>query len=166
MPSVNKEAVISEILIQLGLGNNYTPTYSLMFAKFRFSKKTFDKYWKLANGKHTANELQKQNELIEQSKQLAKETLKKAILSKDEILERLTEIGLGKAKKVEGQIIMPSYAEQINAMKTINDMQGYKAVIKTDVTTNGESINKPPIDLSKLSDSALEELQNLIPKKE
>ncbi|MBC7525912.1 MAG: hypothetical protein H7239_15935 [Flavobacterium sp.] len=55
--------------------------------------------------------------------------------------------------------------ERINAIsKLLPYILPKQSEVKTDLTANVDLNQKPPFDLSKLSDAALEELQNLIPK--
>lgn len=61
-----------------------------------------------------------------------KEAVKKAILQKHEALEILTEIAIGKPKKVEGQIIMPTANERRGAIETMAKLEGWEAVKKTE----------------------------------
>lgn len=50
-------------------------------------------------------------------------------------------------------------SDRVAAVKALNAMHGWDAPVKVDHTTKGESIHQP-IDASKLSDTALQELMN------
>lgn len=121
-----------------------TLSYSVMFGNysvmFGLSDKTFDKDWKKAN-----ESLKQYQETINKAKVKASineevKSLKKAILSKHEALEILTEIAIGKPKKIEGQIVMPSPNERKGAIETMAKLEGWNATVKTDITTQGEKI--------------------------
>lgn len=58
---------------------------------------------------------------------LEKQAVKKAILQKHEALEILTEIAIGKPKRVEGQVIMPTANERRGAIETMAKLEGWEA---------------------------------------
>lgn len=131
----NKQLYIDFILNELEKGNvQYKDVMLVFVSKFQLTEKTFCIYWKTANTQHTER-LHERNKVIEEERTaLAKETLKKDILTKHQALEILTEIAQGKAKKVEGQIIMPSPNERKGAIETMMKMEGWTAPIKTENT--------------------------------
>jgi len=59
---------------------------------------------------------------------------KRNILTKLEAMEILTEIAQGKAKKIDGKIIMPSFAERKGAIETLGKFDGWIAPTETKVT--------------------------------
>ena len=74
------------------------------------------------------------NAKTEQTIATEKEAVRKAILQKHEALEILTEIAVGKPKKVEGQIVMPSANERRGAIETMAKIEGWEAPKKTENT--------------------------------
>lgn len=130
----NKQNIINDILIELEKGIGYNDCLVVIGSKWKLPPTTYSRYWKTANEQHKINQDAIKKELTDISIDAEKQRLKKAILTKDQILERLTEIALMKAKKVDGQLIMPGFNDSISAMKTINEMQGYKAPAKLETT--------------------------------
>lgn len=160
MPKPNKENIITDILIELEKGIGYKDCFGLIKTKSDIARSTFSNYWKIANGRYSESQEEMQKSLAEQRTELEKKRLKKAILSKDEVLIELTKIGLGKLKLDSfGKLQPANFNERISAFKTMADLQGWKAPTKTDITTGGEKLINSNIDLSKLSDEALAEIE-------
>lgn len=128
----NKENIITEILVELEKGVERGKCLANIGKKWQISNRTFDRHWKTANDRHKQTQQATQKALSELTIEAEKERFKKAILSKDESLVLLTEIALSKKEK--------SY-ERVNAIKTMADLQGWKAPTKTDITTNGKDLN-------------------------
>lgn len=80
----------------------------------------------------------------EQIQEAQKERLKKAILTKDEALELLTKTAKGKARQIGNEVIIPTYSDSTNAIKTISDLLGWKAPteINANVTTTELTIEQ------------------------
>ena len=131
----NKQLYIDFILNELEKGNvQYKDVMLVFVSKFQLTEKTFCIYWKTANTQHSER-LNERNKVIEEERTaLAKETLKKDILTKHRALEILTEIAVGKPKKVEGQIVMPSANERRGAIETMAKIEGWEAPKKTENT--------------------------------
>jgi len=131
----NKQLYIDFILNELEKGNvQYKDVMLVFVSKFQLTEKTFCIYWKTANTQYTERLQERNNKLEDQRTTLAKETLKKDILTKFEAMEILTEIAQGKPKKVEGTIVMPNHNERINAVKTLATFEGWEAPKKTENT--------------------------------
>lgn len=161
----NKQTYIDFILIELEKGIGYKICLDVVGRKWTLSESSFKRYWKTANEQYKIKQQAIQKELTAISIDAEKQRLKKAIMTKDDILEKLTEIANAKAKKLpDGTILMPDYNNQISAMKTIIDVQGYKAPAKTELSGKLEVEQTKKIDLSKLSDEMLAELDNLLEK--
>lgn len=116
---------------------NPTKSYNDMFTKylqiFTNSRQTFTKDWNKANVSFSNYQEAINKAKLEESIAQEKESVKRNILKRLDALEILTEIAQGKAKKIEGEIYMPSFNERTNAIKTINAMQGYDAPKKTEI---------------------------------
>ena len=134
MAKPNKENIITEILIELEKGTTYKDCFEVILSKFKLSEPTFVTYWKNANERHLINQQATQKILAEQSTKEDLERLKMGILDKTEALKILTEIAKEPLK--EGSMGMVSAkTEQISAIKTIADLQGWNSSIKTENTT-------------------------------
>lgn len=161
----NKQTYIDFILIELEKGIEKIDCLAIIGEKWRIASRTFDRYWKTANEQYRNKQDLINKELTAISIDAEKQRLKKAIMTKDDILEKLTEIANAKAKKLpDGTILMPDYNNQISAMKTIVDIQGFKAITKTELSGKLEVEQTKKLDLSKLSDEMLAELDNLLEK--
>lgn len=127
------------------LKNNPSLSYLDCFSKFSvvFSKteRTFNEDWKKANLELKQYTETINNAKLEESIKIEKQAVKKAILQKHEALEILTEIAIGKPKKVEGQIIMPSANERRGAIETMAKLEGWEATKKIDHTITTPIIN-------------------------
>lgn len=131
----NKQLYIDFILNELEKGNvQYKDVMLVFVSKFELSEQTFVRYWKQANESHKEQRNLINNAKTEQTIATEKESVKKAILQKHEALEILTEIAIGKPKKVEGQIVMPSANERRGAIETMAKIEGWEAPKKTENT--------------------------------
>lgn len=58
--------------------------------------------------------------------------------------ERLTaileDIAIGKTEDVNGEILIPSFAERVSAIKTIGKWEGYEIVVKQEPTTTNQTL--------------------------
>ena len=131
----NKQIYIDFIISELNKGNvQYKDVMLVFVSKFELTEQTFVRYWKQANESHKEQRNLINNAKTEQTIATEKESVKKAILQKHEALEILTEIAIGKPKKVEGQIIMPSANERRGAIETMAKIEGWEAPKKTENT--------------------------------
>jgi hypothetical protein len=127
----NKTAYIDFIINELNKGNvKYNDVLNVFLPKFALTRQTFDKYWKLANEAYLEQREAINNAKMEQSIESEKEAVKKAILSKHEALEILSEIAKGKHKKVEGHLVIVTANEQKNAIETMAKLQGWNEATK------------------------------------
>jgi hypothetical protein len=83
---------------------------------------------------------------MEQTIQTEKEAVKTQIKTKEQLLERLNDIIEQKAKRVEGQIIMPTFNDVRGAIDTYNKMLGYYAPQKQDVNFTENKLPKWMLD--------------------
>ena len=131
----NKQLYIDFILNELERGNVQYKDVKLVFvSKFELTEQTFVRYWKQANESHKEQRNLINNAKTEQTIATEKESVKKAILQKHEALEILTEIAIGKPKKIDGTIVMPSANERRGAIETMAKIEGWEAPKKTENT--------------------------------
>jgi hypothetical protein len=119
---------------------NPTESYNDMYAKysqeFAISRKTFDKDWKKAKKTFFEYQTLINNAKLEESIAQEKESVKLAILSKNQILEKLSKIAESAVYYSKDGSLNEDYSNKISAMKTINEMQGYKAPLKSETEVN------------------------------
>jgi len=133
----NKEQYIDFILNELRKGNVlYVDVCSVFCGNFRLTERSFDKYWKLANEAH--REVQ---QAIKEAKEVQTITneldkLKTLNLTKIDRMKIAESIAMGKAKRVEGQIVMPSPSDQLKALDYLSKIEGDYASIKQEVKIN------------------------------
>lgn len=125
MTKPNKQIYIDFILDELNKGNvHYKDVFVLFVAKFDLSKQTFIKYWKLANEaykeKRAAIEKEKQAVIVGEEKKAAN------ALTLDRIarMKIAEDIALGKARKIDEQIIMPSFSDRLRALDYLSKIAG------------------------------------------
>lgn len=151
MAKPNKENIITEILIELEKGISYTECHEVILSKFKLSEPTFVTYWKTANKRHLINQQATQKIIAEQSTANDLERLKIGILDKTEALKILTDIAKDPLKE-SAMGMVSAKTEQISAIKTISDLQGWNSPIKTDNTTtnlNAELTKKEIEEIAK-----------------
>lgn len=123
----NKENIITDILVELERGAERGSCLAKMGKKWQVSNRTFDRLWKSANERYKQNQLATQKAIADISLEAEKKRFKKAILTKDESLALLSEMATSKTEKS---------SDRVNAIKTIADLQGWRAVSKTEISGN------------------------------
>jgi hypothetical protein len=124
----NKKTYTDFIITELNKGNvKYNDVCSVFLPKFALSRQTFDKYWKQANKMYSEQRETINKEILSTSIAVEKEAVKRAILNKYEAMEILSEIAIGKPKKVEGTIIIPTGAERRGAIETLAKIEGWNS---------------------------------------
>jgi phosphopantetheine adenylyltransferase len=111
---------------------------SVIVSKCQKSERTVWRWVKKANAynkERIAKQEKAKNEVLVSK---AKEAAKKAILSRDESLEILSEIARGNARQVKKieQVLIPSDSERTRAITVLADMQGWSAPKKSEITGN------------------------------
>ena len=146
------DTYIEFIIDQLNTGNVERGKVLAKFVKkWQVSDRTFDRMWKTANEQHKIE--QDKIKAIKQAKYSENENnaLKGLILTKNEKREYLRkvihgEITFEKFIVVKGEpkkvYVKADAGEIMKAIDIDNKMEGDYATIKTDVTTNGETLNK------------------------
>lgn len=150
-PKVNIENAINEILSDLDFGIERADCLSKFVEKWQVSTRTFDRYWSEALSRFAALNLRAQNVLEQEYINGKKEALKKAILTKHERMEILTQIAKGEIPLVkhivcDGVIqevdVVPAWADRKAAIAELNKMDGEYAPIKKDITSGGEPLKQ------------------------
>lgn len=150
MAKPNKENIITEILIELERGTTYKDCFEVILSKFKLSEPTFVTYWKIANERHLINQQATQKILAEQSTVNDLERLKIGILDKTEALKILTEIAKDPLKE-SAMGMVSAKTEQISAIKTIADLQGWNSPTKSENTTVNLNSELTKDDIEKLA---------------
>lgn len=157
----NKQAYIDFILDEINKGNvKYNDVCAVFCSKFHLTERTFNKYWLKANESY-----KEQLELIKKEKlstiiEEEKKAVKTLILDKTARMKIAEEIAIGKAKRVEGEIIMPNFSDRIRALDYLSKIEGDYSKIKIE-QTNREA---PTIDVISLSDEELKLMNELFEK--
>jgi hypothetical protein len=140
----NEKTYTDFIISELNKSNvKYNDVCSLFCVKFRLTARSFDKYWKQANIIYSEQRETINKEILSTSIAVEKEAVKTLILDKTKRMQIAEEIAMGKAKKVEGTIVMPTFADRMKALDYLSKIEGDYATSKIDLTTEGKAINNP-----------------------
>lgn len=152
----NKENIVIEMLHELERGITYKDCLALNDVVWQLPERTFCRYWSLASQRHGERQELIKKHLEDTLIQAEKERLKKAILTKEERMEILTEIAKGEITynkeiitKMGTFIIeaVPDFSDRKNAISELNKMDGSYAPLKTDMTSGGETLNAPVFNI-------------------
>jgi hypothetical protein len=140
---LSKEKFIELISQHLELGSSYTFTLDSIGREWTLSESTFKRYWNIANNEHkeAQNLIKKATEVQTITNELNR--LKTLNLTKIDRMIIAEKIAMGKAKRIEGQIIVPSPADQLKALDYLSKIEGDYAPTKTaqtDVQGNNAKI--------------------------
>lgn len=150
----NKEAYIDFILNELNKGNvQYNSISSLFCSNFQVTTRSFNKYWKIANERY-----KQARQAINEAKADAIATeevnaAKTAVLNRLEAIAILTKIAKGTAKRVDGNVLIPSYNDQRMAIETIIKMEGWSApskIAQTDSKGNDVTYTEEDIEMMRI----------------
>jgi hypothetical protein len=133
----NKEQYIDFIIDELNKGNvQYKDVMLVFVSKFELTEQTFVRYWKTANEAH--REAQQAIKEAKEVQTIANEIdkLKTLNLTKIDRMKIAEGIAMGKAKRIEGQIIVPSHSDQLKALDYLAKIEGDYAPTKQDVKIN------------------------------
>lgn len=135
-----KEDIITDMLIELERGVKRAECLAIIGKKWQISDRTFDRYWKKAQEQHKDRQKDTQRVIADTSTTAAVDRLKSAILTKEEALTLLTGIA-NEATKLTPTGIASAKSEQISAIKTIAELEGWNEAVKVeDVTKKGTII--------------------------
>lgn len=148
----SREIIINELFTEISdWGISYTEAVAMNNEKWRKPSRTFDAYWAKALEKFKAANERRELALEEVRTEAEKERLKKAILTKDERLEILTQIAKGEIPLtkhivcdgvIQERDVVPTWKDRKDAISEINKMEGDYAPIKKDITSGGNEIKQ------------------------
>lgn len=160
----NKEKYIDFIVNELNNGNvQYKEVMLVFVSKFQLTEQTFVRYWKLANERH--REAQKAIKEAKEVQTIANELdkLKTLNLTKIDRMLIAEGIAMGKAKKIEGQIFVPTPMEQLKALDYLSKIEADYAPTKVaDVNPDGSAKEQQKVVMT---ESQLLELKKSIESK-
>jgi len=152
--ALNKQIIIDAIIKHIEKGKTFNATLAVICPKFQFTQRTFSKYWKLASAAYSDRQEAIKKEIEELDKAAAIEARKKDIMSAEERMEFLTQIIRAKIDvKQVGKVVLPmvvyedgtkdiiGIGDKLKALGELNRMSGDYAATKSDLTTNGKSLN-------------------------
>jgi hypothetical protein len=131
MQKPSKDKAIELIIEQLNLGSTYTHTLSVIRRNWTLSESTFKRYWNTANEtyKDAQISIKKATEIQTITNELTK--LKTLNLTKIDRMLIAENIAMGKAKRIEGQIILPTPSDQLKALDYLSKIESDYAPTKT-----------------------------------
>lgn len=137
----NKESIITEILIELEHGIKRGECLAKIGKKWQTKERTFDRLWKEANQRHKNAQANTQTAIATISTAATIERFNSAILKKEEALQILTQIA-SEATKLGAFGPVSAKGEQISAIKTIADLEGWNEPKGDDPTKKKGTIIK------------------------
>lgn len=145
-----KDICVEALLKEIRKGTSHSNCFAYFSNKWHYPKRTFDNHWGEAQ-KHYNKEREAINKKIQSQRiEAEKEAVKRDIMTRLDILERLSNIARGRVVVTRAdEHFEPSQAEQIRAMETINRMQGYNDADRLEVKNVDE--------FSKMTDEELHE---------
>ena len=146
-----KEQTVNEMLLEIEMGISYTECLRINDGLWGLPSSTFDRYWAEASKRYKARLDAIEEATTKAAVSMEIKALKKAILSKHERQEILTQIAKGEIPLVkhivcDGVIqevdVVPAWADRRAAIAELNKMEGDYAPIKKDITSGGEPIKQ------------------------
>ena len=146
-----KEQTVNEMLLEIEMGISYTECLRINDGLWGLPSSTFDRYWAEASKRYKARLDAIEEATTKVAVSMEIKALKKAILSKHERQEILTQIAKGEIPLVkhivcDGVIqevdVVPAWADRRAAIAELNKMEGDYAPIKKDITSGGEPIKQ------------------------
>lgn len=136
-----KEVCIEVLVSEMRNGSTHAECLAKYSSKWHYPNRTFSNHWKEAQEVYN-DERREVNDKVKSVRIKAeKEVVKRDVMGRLDILERLTKIANGDVVVTRaGDHYEPTQAEQIRAMETINKMQGYNEAEKLDVTAKDFNI--------------------------
>lgn len=159
----NKEDIILDMIIELERGTTRKDCLAKNGEEWRISPRTFDRYWKTAQERHTQAVQSRQQQVTDLITESKIETIKTALEDKEahalellEYIKQLEKIKAGKTIQVgQGEnmmMISATHADEIRAIaeiraikKQIGDWFGFNAPQKVDIT---KKVLKATLNLS------------------
>ena len=146
-----KEQIVNEMLLEIEMGISYSECLRINDGLWGLPSSTFDRYWAEASKRFKARLDAIEEATTKAAVSMEIKALKKAILSKHERQEILTQIAKGEIPLVkhivcDGVIqevyVVPAWADRRAAIAELNKMEGDYAPIKKDITSGGEPIKQ------------------------
>lgn len=146
-----KEQTVNEMLLEIEMGITYSECLRINDGLWGLPSSTFDRYWAEASKRYKARLDAIEEATTKAAVSMEIKALKKAILSKHERQEILTQIAKGEIPLVkhivcDGVIqevdVVPAWADRRAAIAELNKMEGDYAPIKKDITSGGEPIKQ------------------------
>jgi hypothetical protein len=143
MQKISRQKAIEIITEQLNLGATYKNTYAVICTNWHLAERTFANYWNIANKAYTEaqNSIKEATQVQTITNEITK--LKSLNLTKIDRMLIAEGIAMGKAKRIEGQIIVPSPNDQLKALDYLSKIESDYAPTKTaqtDVAGNDAKI--------------------------
>ena len=146
-----KEQTVNEMLLEIEMGASYSECLRVNDGLWGLPSSTFDRYWAEASKRFKARLDAIEEATTKAAVLMEIKALKKAILSKHERQEILTQIAKGEIPLVkhivcDGVIqevdVVPAWADRRAAIAELNKMEGDYAPVKKDITSGGEPIKQ------------------------
>ena len=146
-----KEQTVNEMLLEIEMGISYSECLRINDGLWGLPSSTFDRYWAEASKRFKARLDAIEEATTKAAVSMEIKALKKAILSKHERQEILTQIAKGEIPLVkhivcDGVIqevdVVPAWADRRAAIAELNKMDGDYAPVKKDITSGGEPIKQ------------------------
>ena len=146
-----KEQTVNEMLLEIEMGITYSECLRINDGLWGLPSSTFDRYWAEASKRFKARLDAIEEATTKVAVSMEVKALKKAILSKHERQEILTQIAKGEIPLVkhivcDGVIqevdVVPAWADRRAAIAELNKMEGDYAPVKKDITSGGEPIKQ------------------------
>lgn len=125
MAKANGEEIIKICLRELSAGNTHAGTFAVICRDLPCVRRTFDKYWKIAQERHSETQRRTQLAMADQYIQSALEGQEAGILSKNERMRLASEIACNK----EAQD-----SDRLKAMDYLSKIEGDYAAVKQSIT--------------------------------
>lgn len=137
----NKEKALTEILLCINSGKNYSETLQEICSKFQVKERTFNNYWKEAKERHQETQEAVRMRIADKTAQADEKAAEKGVIERLERLQILTSIARGEAQKQitpgdrpaeeRTKYVFPSIAEVNKAIDMLTRMgEGYSPVKK------------------------------------
>lgn len=145
-----KDKCIEALLKEIRKGTEMRDAKAKYSKKWHYPTRTFSNHWYEAQDVYNKEREEINKKIQSQRIEAEKEAVKRDIMTRLDILERLSHIAKGRVVVTRAdEYFEPSQAEQIRAMETINRMQGYNDADRLEVKNVDE--------FSKMTDEELHE---------
>lgn len=125
MKKISKKKSVELILSEMKKGNvNPVSVLGKIGKNWEISQSSFYRHWKEASNTFEKYQNSIQKQLLEEDTALAKERLKKAILTREERMEIATKLAKGEAWKVNGSLTIPSASDRLKALDYLSKLDG------------------------------------------